>query len=44
LFLLSDAMIALNKFFVPLPFSGILILMTYWIAISLIAFSASEES
>lgn len=41
-FLFSDALIAINKFYTPLAFSGILILSTYWLAISLLALSASK--
>jgi len=42
LFLFSDALIAIDKFYYSFSFSGILILSTYWIAIFLIARSASK--
>lgn len=42
LFLFSDAVLALNKFYIPFAYSGVLILGTYWLAISLIALSASK--
>ncbi|MDC3329688.1 lysoplasmalogenase [Flavobacteriaceae bacterium] len=42
LFLFSDAVLALNKFYIPFAYSGVLILSTYWLAISLIALSASK--
>ncbi|MBH46109.1 MAG: hypothetical protein CMC93_05790 [Flavobacteriaceae bacterium] len=43
LFLLSDAILALDKFYIPFAYSGVLILSTYWIAITIIAFSGSSE-
>jgi uncharacterized membrane protein YhhN len=42
LFLFSDALIAVDKFYFSLSFSRVLILATYWIAIFLIARSASK--
>ncbi len=42
IFLFSDALIALNKFYAPFQFSGIMILSTYWMAISLISISAMQ--
>ncbi len=42
LFLFSDALIAIDKFYYSFSFSGISILSTYWIAIFLIARSASK--
>ena len=42
LFLFSDALIAVDKFYFSFSFSGVLILATYWIAIFLIARSASK--
>ena len=42
LFLFSDALIAVDKFYFSLSFLGVLILTTYWIAIFLIARSASK--
>ncbi len=42
-FLFSDGLIAINKFYSPVAFSGILILGTYWLAITLLAFSASKS-
>ena len=42
LFLFSDALIAIDKFYYSFSFSGILILSAYWIAIFLIARSASK--
>jgi len=41
-FLFSDALIAINKFYTPLAFAGVLILGTYWLAISLLALSATK--
>lgn len=40
LFLVSDAMIAIEKFKSPFLFSGALILLTYWLSITLLANSA----
>ncbi|WP_190810187.1 lysoplasmalogenase [Flagellimonas sp. S3867] len=40
LFMFSDTMIAINKFKFPVKFSGLLILSTYWLSISLIANAA----
>lgn len=37
LFLLSDSILALNKFVVPFQLSGFMILTTYWLAVSLLA-------
>ncbi|MDG1920547.1 MAG: lysoplasmalogenase [Flavobacteriaceae bacterium] len=44
LFLFSDAVLALNKFYIPFAYSGVLILSTYWLAISLIALSVSKTT
>jgi len=44
LFLFSDAVLALNKFYTPFAYSGVLILGTYWLAVSLIALSASKAT
>ena len=43
LFLFSDTLIALNKFFISFKWSNILILITYWISISLFATSAIKR-
>ena len=43
LFLFSDALIALNKFYAPISFSGVIILSTYWMAIFLLAKSATNR-
>ncbi|MFT5999978.1 MAG: putative membrane protein YhhN [Neolewinella sp.] len=37
LFLLSDSILALNKFIIPFDWSGILVLSTYWAAVALLA-------
>lgn len=37
LFLLSDSILALNKFVAPFDWSGILVLSTYWAAVALLA-------
>lgn len=37
LFMFSDSMIAVNKFKTPFELSGLVILSTYWLAITLIA-------
>ena len=37
LFMFSDAMIAIDKFKMPFEYSGVVILSTYWLAITLIA-------
>lgn len=37
LFLLSDSILALNKFIAPFDWSGILVLSTYWAAVALLA-------
>lgn len=42
LFLFSDALIAINKFSYSFSFSGVLILASYWLAIYLIAHSATR--
>ena len=42
LFLLSDGLLALNKFYIPFVFSGIIILSTYWLAIFLLAETTIE--
>ena len=42
LFLLSDGLLALNKFYIPFVFSGIIILSTYWLAIFFLAETAKE--
>ncbi len=42
LFLFSDAIIALNKFKYPFALSGLVILSTYWLSISIIADSAHK--
>lgn len=41
LFLLSDALIALDKFYFSFSFSGLLVLSTYWTAIFLLAESTT---
>ncbi len=41
LFMLSDSLLALNKFYQPIPLSGLLILLTYWISVFLFAQSIS---
>ena len=40
-FLFSDSIIAINKFKLPFELSGITILSSYWLSISLIAYSAN---
>jgi uncharacterized membrane protein YhhN len=42
LFMVSDTLLAINKFYVPIPFSGIFILGAYWGAIYLIAKSTTS--
>lgn len=42
LFLISDSLIAFNKFYESFSGSGILILTTYWLAIGFFAYSASK--
>ena len=42
LFMVSDTLLAINKFYVPFPFSGIFILGAYWGAIYLIAKSTTS--
>ena len=42
LFMLSDSLIALNKFVIPFAYSGVAILSTYWTAIALLANASSE--
>ena len=37
LFLLSDSILALNKFVVPFDWSGVVVLSTYWAAVALLA-------
>lgn len=44
LFLLSDSILALNKFIVPLAWSGVLVLSTYWAAVALLANAAVKKS
>lgn len=44
LFLVSDSLIAINKFSYPFSLSGVLILATYWFAIYFIAHSATRYS
>lgn len=44
LFMFSDALIAINKFKNPFELSGMLILSTYWLAITLIANGSSMHS
>ncbi len=39
-FIFSDSLIALNKFYMPLPYSRGVIMITYWTAQSLIFYSA----
>lgn len=43
LFLISDALIALDKFYQSFAGSGILILSTYWVAIFLLAHSCTKK-
>ena len=43
LFLLSDGLLALNKFYIPFENSGTLILGTYWMAISLLANCTTKD-
>jgi uncharacterized membrane protein YhhN len=43
-FLFSDALLAVNKFHGTFPLSGVLILSTYWIAIGLLALSATKNN
>jgi len=42
LFTFSDSMIAMNKFKTQIESSGILVMSTYWLAISLFAFSSHQ--
>ncbi len=44
LFLVSDSILAFNKFVTPFDYSGLLILSTYWLAISLFALSTVREN
>jgi uncharacterized membrane protein YhhN len=37
LFIVSDSLLAINKFALPLPFSPLWILLTYWVAQGFIA-------
>ncbi|MGA0897007.1 MAG: lysoplasmalogenase [Flavobacteriaceae bacterium] len=41
LFMFSDSLLALNKFYLSIPFSGLLILSTYWTSVFLFAQSIS---
>jgi TM2 domain-containing membrane protein YozV len=43
LFLFSDVILALDKFYIPFAYSGVFILSTYWMAITIIAVSGSSE-
>ena len=42
LFILSDSLIAINRFLVPVPLSGLLIMTTYYIAQFLITYGSSK--
>jgi len=42
-FLISDSILAINKFSSPLPYAGILILSTYWFSIALLADSTTRR-
>jgi uncharacterized membrane protein YhhN len=42
LFTFSDSMIAMNKFKTQIDASGILVMSTYWLAISLFAYSSHQ--
>jgi uncharacterized membrane protein YhhN len=42
-FVFSDSLIALNKFYMPLPYSRGVIMITYWTAQSLIFYSAFKS-
>jgi alkenylglycerophosphocholine/alkenylglycerophosphoethanolamine hydrolase len=42
LFILSDSFIAINRFLVPVPLSGLLIMTTYYMAQFLITFGSSK--
>ena len=42
-FVFSDSLIALNKFYMPLPYSRGIIMFTYWTAQSLIFYSAYKS-
>ncbi len=44
LFMLSDSLLALNKFYQSIPFSGLLILSTYWFSLFLMANSATNKT
>lgn len=44
LFLVSDSILAFNKFVTPFDYSGLLILSTYWLAIGLFALSTVREN
>lgn len=41
LFMFSDSLLALNKFYLSIPYSGLLILSTYWTSVFLFAQSIS---
>jgi len=41
-FMFSDTVIAINKFMLPLPFLQIVILVSYWFSITLLAYSSSQ--
>ena len=41
LFMFSDSLLALNKFYLSIPYSGLLILSTYWTSVFLFAQSLS---
>ena len=43
LFVLSDGLLALDKFYVSFPLSGLFILITYWFAIFLLAEATTKE-
>ena len=43
LFMLSDSLLAFNKFKMPFQLAGILVLTTYWLAIGLIANSTTMD-
>lgn len=44
LFLVSDSILAFNKFVTPFDYSGLLILSTYWVAIGLFALSTVRKN
>ena len=42
LFIISDSLIAINRFLVPVPLSGLLVMTTYYMAQFLITYGSSK--